>query len=95
MLQAWIAVRNLTSVAATFDAHKVMWGPYQTFKELVAEDRRASTANPLFATVDQPDLGTFIAPGSPVRFGAAEPVPPRPAPKLGEHTEEVFREFDL
>ena len=95
MLQAWIAVRNLTSVAATFDAHKVMWGPYQTFKELVAEDRRASTANPLFAAVDQPDLGTFIAPGSPVRFGAAEPVPPRPAPKLGEHTEEVLREFGL
>jgi 2-methylfumaryl-CoA isomerase len=95
MLQAWIAVRNLTSVAATFDAHKVMWGPYQTFKELVAEDRRASTANPLFAAVDQPDLGTFIAPGSPLRFGAAEPVPPRPAPKLGEHTEEVLSEFDL
>jgi 2-methylfumaryl-CoA isomerase len=95
LLQDWIAVRNLTSVAATFDAHQVMWGPYQTFKELVAEDPRASTANPLFAVVEQPDLGTFIASGSPLRFGAAEAVPARPAPRLGEHTDEVLREFDL
>jgi 2-methylfumaryl-CoA isomerase len=95
LLQGWIAVRNLTSVAAAFDAQNVMWGPYQTFKELVAEDPRASTANPLFGEVEQPDLGVYPVPGSPLRFGAIDPVPPRPAPKLGEHTEEVLQEFDL
>jgi 2-methylfumaryl-CoA isomerase len=95
LLQAWIAVRTLTSVAASFDTHKVLWGPYQTFKELVAEDPRASAANPLFADVDHPGLGTYPTPGSPLRFGAGDAVPPKPAPTVGEHTDEVVREFDL
>src|SRR5437899_4007053 len=95
MLQSWIGVRNLTSIAAAFDAQKVLWGPYHTFKELVGEDPRASSSNPLFADVEHPELGTYPTPGSPVPFGAAAPVSPKPAPKLGEHTEEVLREFGL
>ncbi len=95
LLQGWIAVRNLSTVASVFDAHKVLWGPYQTFKELVADDPRASATNPLFADVDHPELGTYPTPGSPVRFGAVKAVPPKPAPKLGEHTDEVLREFGL
>ena len=95
LLQAWIAVRNLSSVASAFDAHKVLWGPYQTFKELIAEDPRASTGNPLFSEINHPGLGTYPTPGSPVRFGAADAVPPKPAPVLGEHTDEVLREFNL
>jgi 2-methylfumaryl-CoA isomerase len=95
LLQAWIAVRNLSSVASVFDAQNVMWGPYQTFKELVAGDPRASATNPLFTNIDHPELGVYPTPGSPLRFGAANPVPVKPAPKLGEHTDEVLREFDL
>ncbi len=95
LVQSWIGVRTLPSVAAAFDAQKVLWGPYQTFKELVREDPRASSSNPLFADVEHPELGTFPTPGSPLRFGAASPVPPKPAPKLGEHTDEVLREFGL
>jgi len=95
LLQPWVAVRSLASVATSFDAHKVLWGPYQTFKELVADDPRASSANPLFADVDHPGLGTYPTPSSPVRFSAAEAVPPKPAPTLGQHTDEVLREFDL
>jgi 2-methylfumaryl-CoA isomerase len=95
LLQAWIAVRNLSSVASVLDAQNVMWGPYQTFKELVAGDPRASAANPLFTNIDHPELGVYPTPGSPLRFGAAGAVPPKPAPKLGEHTDEVLREFDL
>src|SRR6266852_531352 len=91
LLQPWVAVRSLASVAASFDAHKVLWGPYRTIKELVADDPRATSANPLFVDVDHPGLGTYPTPGSPVRFSATEAVPPRPAPTLGEHTDEVLR----
>lgn len=95
LLQRWISVRTFASVAAAFDAERVLWGPYQTFKELVAADPRASASNPLFAEVDHPGLGAYPTPGSPLRFGAAEPVPPKRAPRLGEHTDEVLREFGL
>ena len=95
LLAEWIAERDLAEVGEVFELHGVLWGPYQTFKQLVAEDPRASTANPMFAEVVHPGLGTFLTAGSPLRFSAAAPVPPRPAPALGEHTEEVLREFGL
>ncbi|HEV2033424.1 MAG TPA: CoA transferase, partial [Candidatus Dormibacteraeota bacterium] len=78
-----------------FDQRGVLWSPYQTVKQLVADDPRASTANPMFSEVDHAGLGRFLTTGSPLRFGAVEAVPPRPAPILGEHTEEVLREFGL
>jgi 2-methylfumaryl-CoA isomerase len=95
VLDQWIAQRDLSEVRKAFDQHGVLWSPYQTVKELVTEDPRASIANPLFAEVAHPGLGRFLTTGSPLRFGAAAPVPPSPAPTLGEHTEEVIREFGL
>jgi 2-methylfumaryl-CoA isomerase len=95
MLAAWVAERDLAAVGEAFERHRVLWGPYQTFKQLVTEDPRASTANPMFAEIEHPGLGSFLTAGSPLRFSAAAPVPPRPAPALGEHTEEVLREFGL
>lgn len=95
MLAAWVAARDLAAVGEAFERHGVLWGPYQTFKQLVTEDPRASTANPMFAEIEHPGLGSFLTAGSPLRFSAAAPVPPRPAPALGEHTEEVLREFGL
>ena len=95
MLAEWMAERDLAEVGEAFEKHGVLWGPYQTFKQLVTEDPRASTANPMFAEVEHPGLGSILTAGSPLRFSAAAPVPPRPAPALGEHTEEVLREFGL
>jgi 2-methylfumaryl-CoA isomerase len=95
LLEPWIAQRELAAVRRVFDQHGVLWSPYQTVKQLLAEDPRASTANPMFSEVDHPGLGRFLTPVSPLRFGAAAPVPPRPGPSLGEHTDEVMREFGL
>jgi 2-methylfumaryl-CoA isomerase len=95
MLAKWIAERDLAEVGEAFERHGVLWGPYQTFKQLVAEDPRASSANRMLEEVVHPGLGSFLTAGSPLRFSAAAPVPPRPAPALGEHTKEVLREFGL
>jgi 2-methylfumaryl-CoA isomerase len=95
LLEPWIARRDLADARKAFDQHGVLWSPYQTVKQLVAEDPRASTANPMFSEVAHPGLGRFLTTGSPLRFGAVAAVPPRPEPKLGEHTDEVMREFGL
>jgi 2-methylfumaryl-CoA isomerase len=95
LLEAWVAQRDLAEVRKAFDQHGVLWSPYQTVKQLVGEDPRASTANSMFSEVEHAGLGRFLTTGSPLRFSAAAPVPPRSAPTLGEHTEEVLREFDL
>jgi 2-methylfumaryl-CoA isomerase len=90
VLKPWIIHYTLAEVAEIFDAHDVCWGPYQTFTELVEHDPRCSTANPMFAEIDQPGIGTYLMPGSPLEFGAFQRVPPTRAPLLGEHTDEVL-----
>ena len=88
----WCAARTLVEVRAAFDAHGVCWGPYQSFRQLVADDPRCSLANPLFAEIDQPGVGRVLAAGSPLAPIALGRVAVRPAPRLGEHTDEVLAE---
>jgi 2-methylfumaryl-CoA isomerase len=57
---------------------------------MVAEDPRCSTANPLFSTIEQPGIGAYLVPGSPLQFGALARQAPRRAPLLGEHTDEIL-----
>jgi 2-methylfumaryl-CoA isomerase len=90
LLRPWFAQRTLADVRAAFAGSGVSWGPYQTFRQLVAEDPRVSTANPLFEQVEQPGLGAYLMPGSPLHFAAVARVPVRRAPLLGEHTEEIL-----
>jgi 2-methylfumaryl-CoA isomerase len=88
----FIASHTLSQLRETFDQHGVCWGPYQTFTQLVKDDARASTANPMFAKIDQPGVGRVLAPGSPLAFGEVARQNPVPAPRLGQHTDEVLGE---
>jgi 2-methylfumaryl-CoA isomerase len=90
MLKPWTSARTMDEIKEIFDANDVCWGPYQTFMQLVDEDPRCSTDNPMFEEVEQPGIGTYLMPGSPLEFGGFERVPARRAPLLGEHTEEVL-----
>jgi 2-methylfumaryl-CoA isomerase len=90
LLRPWFAERDLSEVRAAFDHTGVSWGPYQTFRQLVEEDPRASTANPMFSMVEHPGIGSYLTPGSPLDFSSVPRVPVAPAPLLGQHTEEVL-----
>ena len=89
-IRPWIASRTVAEVAARFDELGVCWGRYQTFKQLVDDDPRCSVDGGLFQEVDQPQIGTYLSPGSPLAFDGALAVEPTPAPRLGEHTEEIL-----
>ena len=92
VLKPWTIARSLDEIREIFDRHDVCWGPYQTFTELVEEDPRCSADNPLFDEVEQPGIGTYLMPGSPVELSAFEREPVRRAPLLGEHTDELLAE---
>jgi 2-methylfumaryl-CoA isomerase len=90
LLRPWFASHELAQIRTTFAGTGVSWGPYQTFHQLITEDPRASTANPMFEQVEQPGIGTYLMPGSPLDFGGLERLPVLRAPVLGEHTEEIL-----
>ena len=79
-MQAWASGRTMAEAAERLDGCGVCWGPYQTFTELVESDPRCSPAAGLFREVDQPGIGTYLAPVSPLVMTAGTSDRDGPAP---------------
>ena len=92
LLTPWFAERSLEEIRAAFAGTGVSWGPYQTFKQLVAEDPRCSTENPMLTEVEHP-VGTYLTPASPLQFSRHGRLPAVRSPRLGEHTDEILAEL--
>lgn len=93
VLEPWVAARTLQQVSEALNNAGVLWGPYQDFQQLVNEDPRCSTANPMFMDVDQPEIGRVLSAGSPLTFGGAAVPPPCAAPTLGQNTPDILQKL--
>lgn len=91
-LNGWFAGRTYAEVSDELTAGGVAWGPYQSFTDVLDDPRASPQANPMFAAVDHPGVGTYPAPASPLRFSGTERPDARRAPALGEHTDAVLAE---
>ncbi len=92
LLTPWFAARSLEEIRAAVAGTGVSWGPYQTFKQLVEEDPRCSTDNPMFTEVEHP-VGTYLTPASPLEFSRSGRLAARRSPQLGEHTDEILAQL--
>jgi 2-methylfumaryl-CoA isomerase len=90
VLESWFATQPFAAVPAAFNANGACWGRFQTMTELIDNDPDLTPANPIFHAVAQPDIGTYPVPGVPAHFGAVARAPAAPAPRLGEHTDEIL-----
>jgi 2-methylfumaryl-CoA isomerase len=83
----WFGEHTLAEVTAALGGTSVLWETYRTFTDLAADP--GLRTNPMMSTVEQPGVGEYLAPGSPLSVDGV-PAPARPAPRLGEHTGEIF-----
>ena len=90
-LRPWFAQRTLAEVSAAFTDRALLWGPYRSFAQMLAEDPRASEVNPMFRRTTHPGVGEFLTASTPLDFSGTARLPPGVAPRLGEHTREVLR----
>ncbi len=90
LLEPWFQGRTLAEAASILDAHRVTWGPYRTVRDAIACDPDCSTDNPLFTLAEQPGIGSYLMPATPLDFGRVPRLPAVPAPRLGEHTDEIL-----
>jgi len=88
----WFKTHTADEVTTALAASSVLWDRYLDFAE-VAEDPRV-TANPLFTTLTQPRIGSYLAPGLPMSVDGAH-VAAQPAPALGDDTAAVLTELGL
>ena len=86
----WFAARALPQIAVLFDGAGLTWAPFRSFASAVADDPDLSAENPMFHLLDQPGIGRYLVPGSPVISTAHDRRLPAPAPQLGQHSEEVL-----
>jgi 2-methylfumaryl-CoA isomerase len=94
-LEPWFLARRVAEVRQILTDAGVSWGPYQTFQQLLAEDPRCSTDNPLFSRVDHPGIGSLLTPASPLYFSSANRLGATRAPLPGEHTDEILTGMGL
>jgi 2-methylfumaryl-CoA isomerase len=89
IIEPWVAAQSAAEVGAALKKAGALWAPYQTFRELAA-DKTNVLDNPLFTILDQPGIGRYPVAASPLQFGAVPRQPPRAAPVLGQHTDEIL-----
>jgi len=93
LIEPWFATRPQAEAEKALEANKVCWGRYSTVGELMANDARVSTANPVFERINTPGIGEHIAAGASVRMQNQARLPTSPAGLLGTHTDEVLHEL--
>ncbi len=86
----WFSGHTAEEVGAALSATSVLWERYRTFAEATTEDK--VTANPLFTSLDQPRIGTYLAPGLPISIGG-QYSPAVPSPALGDDTLGVLSDW--
>jgi 2-methylfumaryl-CoA isomerase len=90
ILEPWFHARALSEIREIFDKNRVSWSPYRTLRQVVETDPECSIENPMFSMVEQPGIGTYLMPGSPLEFGESTRFAATRAPSLGEHTDEIL-----
>ena len=93
LIENWTSTATFADIERALNEHGCCWGPYQTVRELVENDPDVSPENPIFSLVEQPDIGRYPVPGQPMSFGAVARKSAAPAPRLGEHTDEILADL--
>ena len=84
------AARPRAHWLAELEAHDIPCGPIHDYRE-VMEDPQVR-AREMVVETKHPTLGTISTLGTPIKLSSTPLTPGRPAPLLGQHTDEVLRD---
>ena len=93
-LDAGFAGFTKAEIGARLDAEQIAWAPVQTLAE-VAADPQVAAAGAIAEIPSSDGQPAFKTPASPIRFQDADDGPKGPAPKLGQHTDEILTALGL
>jgi crotonobetainyl-CoA:carnitine CoA-transferase CaiB-like acyl-CoA transferase len=91
LLDEVFASRTLAEWRTLFDTAELTYGVVQTVDEIARDPQLI--ANQVLVPIDDGSAEPVLTIDSPVRLDQEQKVRPRPAPKLGEHTEAVLTEL--
>ncbi len=91
LFEAAIGARDHADLAAAFDKGGIVHSAYGTMADAV-RDPRLVTDNPIFGTADDPSGTRYPASGAFATLPGDQRRPPLPAPRNGQHSEEILAE---
>ena len=88
VIQAWLDARTRDEVFTAAQQAGLPCGPVLAVDEVMADNH--FRARDYFVDIHHPDAGTLTYPGLPFRLSNVAREDAHPAPRLGQHNEEVF-----
>ena len=89
-LQEWAGEQRVQEVYHAAQKRRIPFAPVSTMGDLLASDHLK--ARGFFAVLEPPGTAPITVPGAPYKFSATPWALRRPAPGLGQHTDEVLAE---
>ncbi len=93
ILDARFATKTMPEWGQILDAAGLIWGPAASLTEL-ANDPQAEAVG-MFPEIEHPESGTFRTVATPIHIADAQITPRGPAPKLGQHTNDILADLGL
>lgn len=93
IFENWFRKKDFLEVERIFDENQVSWSRYFTLPQLLANDNRASTNNPIFSISDEKSFGEIPNIASPIRRMNALNVANSKGAKLGSDNEYILKEI--
>jgi crotonobetainyl-CoA:carnitine CoA-transferase CaiB-like acyl-CoA transferase len=84
----WFASWKVQDLYREAQNRRIPFAPVNTMSNLYQSDHLADRK--FFVDLDQPGVGTVHLPGAPTKYGTTSWSLQRPAPRLGQHEEEIY-----
>jgi crotonobetainyl-CoA:carnitine CoA-transferase CaiB-like acyl-CoA transferase len=75
-------------VFARCKASRIPCAPVRTAVEVMNDPHMH--ARGMLERIDHPELGPIVVPTTPLRLHGTDPVPTEPAPRIGQHNDEIY-----
>jgi len=85
-MEEWLLQHTKSELLELALEHRIPLAPVRDFGEV----RNDESLSDQFVAIDRPDTGPVSFAGPPYRLSGQHPVPPNPAPLLGQHNAEVY-----
>jgi crotonobetainyl-CoA:carnitine CoA-transferase CaiB-like acyl-CoA transferase len=88
LMSEWISQWKVTDLYKAAQEARIPFAPVNTMKQMYESDHLRERK--YFVPFDQPGMDKLMLPGAPSQYGKVKWALRRPAPRLGQHGEEVF-----